>query len=97
MSFENNVNSNNNMSMAVAPKSKIVAGILGILLGTLGIHNFYLGHNKKAIAQLLISVLSAGFLSWVSFVWGLIEGILILVSKPGDPWHRDGSGNELTD
>lgn len=97
MSFENNVNSNNNMSMAVTPKSKIAAGILGILLGALGIHNFYLGNIGKGVAQLLISVLSAGFLSWVSFVWGLIEGILILVSKPGDPWHRDSSGNELTD
>ncbi len=78
-------------------KSKIVAGILGILLGALGIHNFYLGYMKKAIIQLLISVVSLGFLSWISAIWGLIEGILILISKPGDQWHRDAAGVELTD
>lgn len=81
----------------VGQKSKIVAGILGILLGGLGIHNFYLGFTKKALAQLLITVLSFGFLSWVSAIWGLVEGILILVSKYGEQWHRDAAGFELTD
>lgn len=78
-------------------KSKIVAGILGILLGTFGVHNFYLGFTGKAVAQLLITVLSIGMLSFVSAIWGLIEGILILVSKPGDNWHRDAAGIELQD
>ena len=78
-------------------KSKIAAGVLGILLGGLGIHNFYLGFNGKAIAQLLITLLSIGFLSWVSAVWGLVEGILILVSKPGEQWHKDAAGLELRD
>lgn len=36
-------------------KSKLAAGILGIVLGSLGIHNFYLGYTNKAIAQLFIS------------------------------------------
>ncbi|MBB1517263.1 NINE protein [Tessaracoccus sp. MC1679] len=81
----------------VNQKSKIVAGILGILLGGLGIHNFYLGFTKKALIQLLITVLSVGFLSWVSAIWGLIEGVLILISKPGEQWHRDAAGVELTD
>lgn len=81
----------------VNQKSKIVAGILGILLGVLGIHNFYLGFTKKALIQLLITVLSAGFLAWVSAIWGLIEGVLILISKPGEQWHRDAAGVELTD
>ena len=81
----------------VNQKSKIVAGILGILLGGLGIHNFYLGFTKKALIQLLITVLSVGFLSWVSAIWGLIEGVLILISKPGEQWHRDAMGVELTD
>ncbi|WP_435298693.1 NINE protein [Timonella sp. A28] len=81
----------------VNQKSKVVAGILGILLGVFGVHNFYLGNTGKAIAQLLITLLSFGALAFVSFVWGLIEGILILVSNPGDPWHRDASGMELRD
>ena len=33
-------------------KSKIAAGILGILLGCFGVHNFYLGYTGKAVGQL---------------------------------------------
>ncbi|MFT4088705.1 MAG: TM2 domain-containing protein [Gordonia sp. (in: high G+C Gram-positive bacteria)] len=82
---------------AAGAKSKLVAGILGILLGAFGVHNFYLGYTGKAIAQLLITVLSLGFLSFISAIWGLIEGVLILVSKPGTDWHKDASGAELQD
>lgn len=62
-------------------KSRVAAGVLGILLGSLGIHNFYLGNTGKAVAQLLISVLSCGMLSIVSFIWGLVEGIQILTGS----------------
>ena len=40
---------------------KILAGILGILLGGLGIHKFVLGYTKEGIIMLLISVLTCGF------------------------------------
>jgi TM2 domain-containing membrane protein YozV/ribosomal protein L40E len=62
-------------------KSKIAAGVLGILLGSLGVHNFYLGYTGKAVAQLLITVLTLGLGSIISGVWGLIEGILILTGS----------------
>ncbi len=65
-------------SLPADAKSKIVAGLLGILLGALGIHNFYLGFTGKGLAQILITVLSCGYLAVVSGVWGLVEGILIL-------------------
>lgn len=74
-------------------KSKIAAGLLGIFLGSLGIHNFYLGYNGKAVGQLLITVLSCGALIFVSGIWGLIEGILILAGNIS----VDANGNELTD
>ena len=74
-------------------KSKIAAGLLGIFLGTFGVHNFYLGYTGKAVAQLLISVLSCGTLALVSSVWGLIEGIMILVGNI----DKDAKGNLLTD
>ncbi|MCI5733628.1 MAG: NINE protein [Bacilli bacterium] len=74
-------------------KSKITAGILGIFLGCFGVHNFYLGYNGKAIAQLLITLLSLFLLSWVSAIWGLIEGILILTGNI----KKDASGNDLID
>lgn len=73
-------------------KSKIAAGLLGIFLGTIGVHNFYLGYTGKAVAQLLITILSCGFLSFVSALWGLIEGILILTGSI----DKDGNGEPLS-
>lgn len=78
-------------------KSKLAAGLLGIFLGVFGVHNFYLGNTGKAVGQLLITVLSFGILWFVSSIWGLIEGILILCSKPGTKWHKDSDGAELQD
>lgn len=78
-------------------KSKLVAGLLGIFLGGLGVHNFYLGHIGKAVVQLLISLLSFGFLAAISCIWGLIEGILILTSQPGSSWNADARGIPLKD
>ena len=74
-------------------KSKIAAGLLGILLGAFGIHNFYLGYIGKAVAQLLITLLSLGILSWISAIWGLIEGVMILVGSI----NVDGYGKPLKD
>ena len=34
-----------------AQKSKIVAGLLGLFLGGLGVHNFYLGYTGKAVGS----------------------------------------------
>ena len=63
-------------------KSKICAGLLGVFLGYLGIHNFYLGYTGKGIAQLLICIIGAfvlcGLGPIITWVWGLIEGIMIL-------------------
>lgn len=74
-------------------KSKIAAGLLGIFLGFLGIHRFYLGHTGIGIAQLLITVLTCGWGTIVTLPWGLIEGILILVGNI----DRDASGRLLKD
>lgn len=59
-------------------KSKFVAGVLAVLLGTLGIHNFYLGYTSKGVVQLLMFVF---WLGWISFIWGLVEAIMIFTDK----------------
>ena len=87
-----NVNSGNTNTNPNA-KSKIAAGLLGIFLGCFGVHNFYLGFTGKAIAQLLITILSCGMLSFASAIWGLIEGILILTGS----MNTDAQGNPLKD
>ena len=53
-------------------EKKVVAGILGILLGGFGIHKFYLGYTKEGIIQILLSLVCVGGLI------GLIEGIIYL-------------------
>lgn len=81
-------------------KSKIAAGLLGIFLGCFGVHNFYLGYTGKAVAQLLLTLLGwilLGLGPIAAAIWGLVEGILILSSYYGSPWHRDGHGVELND
>ncbi|MFP7696666.1 TM2 domain-containing protein [Trueperella sp. LYQ143] len=82
-------------SPAFSERSKVVAGVLGILIGALGIHNFYLGFKSRGLAQLLITVLSLGILSIISGIWGLVEGICILIAKPGDRASFDADGRVL--
>lgn len=85
------------ISMAVygpkGDKSKIAAGLLGIFLGSFGVHNFYLGYTGKAVAQLVLTVATCGIGACVSGIWGFIEGILILCGKI----DRDGKGQLLDD
>ena len=67
-------------------KSKIAAGLLGIFLGGLGVHNFYLGYTGKAVAQLILTLVGSIFGCFVfpliaaaaAGIWGLVEGIMIL-------------------
>lgn len=80
-----------NMNPTGTGKSRVAAGVLGILLGSLGIHNFYLGYTNKGIAQLLITILSCGILGIVSSIWGLVEGIQILTGTI----NVDSDGNPL--
>ena len=72
-------------------KSKIAAGLLGIFLGWLGIHRFYLGYKKLGITMLLLTVLSIGAFAPLIIVWGIVEGILILVGK----FSHDAYGDTL--
>ncbi|MFX3636615.1 MAG: TM2 domain-containing protein [Candidatus Pristimantibacillus sp.] len=53
----------------------MVAGLLGIFLGGLGIHKFYLGRNGWGILYILFC-----WTSIPSFL-GLIEGIIYLASN----------------
>ena len=52
---------------------KVVAGILGILIGALGIHKFYLGYTKEGIIQIFLNLLCG-----LGSLIGLIEGIIYL-------------------
>ena len=72
-------NYQNNQDQA---KSKVVAGLLGLLVGSLGIHNFYLGYTNKGLIQILVTLIAAvptcGIAPAAMGIWGFIEGIQIL-------------------
>lgn len=51
---------------------RVLAGILGILFGSLGIHKFVLGYTKEGIIQIALSIVSCGILSIIGFIEGII-------------------------
>lgn len=70
-------------------KSRLAAGLLGIFLGGLGVHRFYLGYTTIGILQILVTVVTCGLGS----IWGLIEGIMILAQAPS--FRTDAQGVPL--
>lgn len=71
---------NENQNVAPKPEGadkKLLAGLLGILLGWTGAHKFVLGYQKEGIIQLVVSLVTCGLFGIV----GLIEGIIYLTKS----------------
>lgn len=68
-----------------AENKKMLAGILAIILGALGIHKFILGYQKEGIIMLVISVVLGIFTCGIGAsamgIVGLIEGIIYLTKS----------------
>ena len=60
------------MATQAKSKSKVTAGVLGILLGDIGAHKFYLGKTGMGILYLVF------FWTMIPGIIGLVEGILYL-------------------
>ena len=69
------------------PKSRLAYILLAIFLGGFGIHNFYAGYTKKAVIQLLLTIL----LGWTVivpvavFVWIILDIINVTADANGVP------------
>ena len=70
-----------------SPKSRLAAGILGVVLGPFGVHRFYLGYVGIGIIQIVVTIVTA----FIGGLWGFIEGIIILA---GGDWN-DSEGRPL--
>lgn len=74
--------------LGTGEKQKLVAGILAILLGALGIHKFYLGYTKEAVIMLVVSVVGGiftlGLAASAMGIIGIIEGIIYLTKSDQD-------------
>lgn len=73
-------------------KSNVVAGLLALFLGPLGIHKFYLGYNTEGIILLVGWVMSwvllivlIGFFGLMAIgIICLVEAIIYLTKSPAD-------------
>lgn len=57
--------------------------LLAIFFGQLGIHNFYAGHNFRAICQLILTLISFGYLAWIMVSLNILEAIFVLSDADG--------------
>lgn len=70
-----NTNNNNN---------KMVAGLLAVFLGSMGIHRFYLGYKEIGFIQLgLFSIAMFLFapVLWGCWIWAIIDAVQIFTGK----------------
>ena len=58
-------------------EKKVLAGILGLVLGSLGIHKFILGYTKEGIIQIVLTLVTCG----IAGIIGFIEGIIYLTKS----------------
>ena len=65
------------MQMPPGTRNKTTAILLCLFLGALGIHRYYLGHKGSGTAMLLITLFSAGYLSWISLIWSIVDLIAL--------------------
>lgn len=70
--------------MTEPPKQKSTAGILAILLGSLGVHFFYLGQKTWGLVFLLGTLLSCGMGALITTPVSIIQGILYLCATDED-------------
>ncbi len=70
-----------------AVKYKYVAALLAFLFGGLGLHRLYLGYYWIALAQLALTLVTAGY----GLLWGFVESLLLLAGH----MDKDAKGRPL--
>ncbi|TLP76946.1 TM2 domain-containing protein [Maribacter sp. ACAM166] len=72
-------------SGAGGENKKMLAGILAIVIGSLGIHKFILGYQKEGIIMLVVTIVlgavTCGIGASAMWVVGIIEGIIYLTKS----------------
>lgn len=68
---------------------KVLAGVMGIIFGGLGVHKFVLGYTQEGIIQLVVSVVTCG----IGSIIGFIEGIIYL-TKSDEEFYNTYQANK---
>ncbi len=71
------------ISPYIRRRSRLTFILLGVLLGPFGGHNFYAGYVKRAVIQLMITLLSCFSGAIVSWVWAIFEICLVTQDDDG--------------
>lgn len=53
-------------------EKRVLAGILGLVTGGLGLHKFYLGYTQEGILQIVITIVTCGLGSVIGFIGGIL-------------------------
>lgn len=80
---------NNNNPQPQQENKKVLAGVMALLFGGLGVHKFILGYTQEGIIQLVVSVLSCG----IGSIIGFIEGIIYL-TKSDEEFYNTYQANK---
>ncbi|GAB5564792.1 MAG: hypothetical protein Wins2KO_18550 [Winogradskyella sp.] len=87
---------------ATGDNKKILAGILGIIFGGLGVHKFVLGYSKEGgimlgltLIGIVLSCIGIGvFVVWIMGIIGFIEGIIYLTKSDEDFYNTYQAGKK---
>jgi TM2 domain-containing membrane protein YozV len=72
--------------MDKSDKSRWLFVLLAIILGQIGIHNFYAGHNFRGICQLVLTLITFGYIAGFMMFLNVLEAIFVT---------EDGDGKRL--
>jgi len=81
---------------------KLLAGILAIILGSLGVHKFILGYQKEGLILAGVTILGiatsciiiGAFFYWIPGLIGLIEGIIYLTKSDEEFYNTYQAGKK---
>jgi TM2 domain-containing membrane protein YozV len=65
-------------------KSKMVAGLLQLFLGSFGVGRFYTGHIGIGVAQICVAWFTCG----LGLIWPIVDGIMMLTGRVTDAQGR---------
>jgi TM2 domain-containing membrane protein YozV len=61
-------------------KSRGVAGLLALFLGSVGLHYFYMGKTSAGVLFLVATLLTCGILGVITEIVSIIQGVLFFTS-----------------
>ncbi len=67
----------------VGGRSRVVYVLLAMFFGIFGFHNFYAGYIMRGVVQLVLTLISFGWLGIFVFLWAVIEAIAVRKDAEG--------------